>query len=240
MYTSTLEKIQCKIWFTWVTRGTGASSSVVSSSSVFASSLRFFFLNFFGFVSFVTTTPDKFKFRSQIRLSQINVMVPIRLKFKRYANFIEWGSRIDFLFMGWQDIVNYWDFPYKISRNCHKSLEPKITRHDKWEMIVKMSLCGRLICFADFVGRTLLIFRFLLPLPNCFLKVCLLTLFAAVLIFFLPLTTSAISGTANYSKSAPTHFAAGTTFLRKKGISVLPITCASASKHRPRCRPTPL
>ena len=37
----------------------------------------------------------------------------------------------------------------------------------------------------------------------------LLTFFAAVLVFFLPLTTSAISSTANSNKSAPTRFAAG-------------------------------
>ena len=116
-------------------------------------------------------------------------------------------------------------------------------------MFVKMILRDRLICFADFVGMTLLAVLFLLPpvrlrlrcpSPNCFLKVCLPTLFAAVLIFFLPLTTSAISGTANSNKSAPTRFAAGTMYLRKNGIAVPPITCASAPNHRPRCRPTPL
>ena len=41
---------------------------------------------------------------------------------------------------------------------------------------------------------TLLAVLFLLPLPNCFLRVCPPTLFAAVLKFFLSLTTSAISG----------------------------------------------
>ena len=121
-------------------------------------------------------------------------------------------------------------------------------------MFVKMSLRERLICFADVVGMTLLALLFLLPpcrtptalfhlrlpSPNCFLKVCLPTLFAAVLIFFLPLTTSAISGTANSNKSPPTRFAAGTTYLRKNGIAVLPITCASAPNPRPRCRPTSL
>ena len=109
-------------------------------------------------------------------------------------------------------------------------------------MFVKMSLRDRLICLAAFVGEILLELRFLLPTvrlrlpsPNCFLKVCLPTLFAAVLIFFLPLTTSAIS-----NKSTPTRTAAGTTYLRKNGIAVLPISCASAPDHRPRCRPTSL
>ena len=108
-----------------------------------------------------------------------------------------------------------------------------------------MYLRDRLIRFADFVGMTLLAcrtpmapFLFLLPLPNYFLKVYLPTLLAAVLKYFLPLTTSAISGTANSSQSAPTRFAAGTIFLRKKGIAVLPISCASARNHRPRCQPT--
>ena len=54
--------------------------------------------------------------------------------------------------------------------------------------------------------------------PNCFLRVCFPTLFAAVLKDFLPLTTSAISGTANSNKSVPTRFAAGTIFLRKREL----------------------
>ena len=85
-------------------------------------------------------------------------------------------------------------------------------------MFVKMSLQDRLTCFADFVGMTLLARLFLLPLPNCFLRVCLPTLFAAVLMFFLPLTTSAISGTANSNKSAPRRFATGTIYLRKNEL----------------------
>ena len=85
---------------------------------------------FFGIVSFVTTTPDKVHFQNQLRLSHINVIVPIRLKFKLYAVFNKLGNRIDFLFMGRQATVNYWDFPSKISRNSLKSLVPKIARHD--------------------------------------------------------------------------------------------------------------
>ena len=215
---------------------------------LFCFCLFFVFLFYlFGIVSFVTTTLDKFQFQSQVRLSQINVIVSIRLKFKFYAVFIKWGCRIDFSFMGRQDIVNYWDFPSKISRNYHKRLVPKITRHDQWEMFVKISLRERLVCFEDFVGMNLLAcrtptapFLFLLPLPNCFLRVCLPTLFAAVLKFVLPLTTSAISGTGNSNKSAPTRFSAGTIYLRRNGIAVLPKTFASAANPRPRCRPKPL
>ena len=110
-------------------------------------------------------------------------------------------------------------------------------------MLVKMSLRDRLDCLVDFVGMIflcLLAVLLRLPSPNCFLRVCLPTFFAAVLIFFLPLKTSAISGTANSNKSAPTRFAAGTIYLSKNGIAVLPITCASAPNPRPRYLPTPL
>ena len=78
-----------------------------------------------------------------------------------------------------------------------------------------MSHRERLICFADSFEMNLLAVPFLLPLPNCLLRVCLATLFAAVLNFFLPLTTSAIAGTANSNKSAPTHVTAGTIYLCK-------------------------
>ena len=39
------------------------------------------------------------------------------------------------------------------------------------------------VCCADFVGMTLLKVFFLLPLPKCFVNVCLPILFAAVLKF---------------------------------------------------------
>ena len=85
---------------------------------------------FFVSVSFVTTSLDSFSFQSQVRLSQINIIVLIRLKFKLYAVFIERGNRINFLFVGRQDIANYWDFPSKISINCQKRLVTKVARHD--------------------------------------------------------------------------------------------------------------
>ena len=100
-----------------------------------------------------------------------------------------------------------------------------------------MSLRDRLDGLVDFVEMSL---RCLLPpiclwlpSPICFLRVCLPTLFAAVLKFFLPLTTSAISGTTNSNKSAPKRFAAGTIHLRKNGIAVFPITCARAPNPLP-------
>ena len=183
---------------------------------LFLIGFRLFFVllfYFFANISFVTNTPDKFQFENQVRLSEINVRVPIRLKFKLYVVFIKWGTMIDFLFKGRRDIVNYWDFPSKISGNCHKMLVPKITRHDWWKVVVKMSLRDQLVCFADFLGMTLLAILFLLPLPNCFLRVGLPTPFVAVLKFFLPLTTSAVSGAANSIKWAPTRFAPGRTYL---------------------------
>ena len=84
-------------------------------------------------------------------------------------------------------------------------------------MFVKMSPRDQLDCLVDFVGITLLC---LLPLPNCFSRVCFPTLFAAVLNHFLPQITSAISGAANSNRSAPMRFTAGMTYLRKKGIPV--------------------
>ena len=104
-------------------------------------------------------------------------------------------------------------------------------------MFAKMSLRDRLDCLVDFVGMILLC---LFPSPNCFFRVLCPTLFAADLKDFLPLKTSPISGAANSNKSAPTHFAAGTTYLRKNGIAVLPITCARAPKPLPLCHPTAL
>ena len=195
---------------------------------------------FFGIISFVTTTPDKLNFQSQVHVSQISVIVPIRLKFKFYAVFIDWSNRMDFSFLGRQDIVHDWDIPSKVPKNYQKSLEPKITPHDCWETFVEMSLCDQLICFAGFVGMTLLAVLFQLPPSDSFLSVCLPTLFAAVLKFFLPLTTSANSGTANYNRSAPTRFAAGMIYLRKNGIEVLPLTRAGAPNPRPCCPPIPL
>ena len=237
MYTSTLEKTECKMLFKRVTRRNGASSAV-SSSSAFTSSL----------CSFLLLCYCKFRNHDpwQISVSRPSTSVSNQrnssdpLEIQTPAVFIEWGSIVDLIFMEREDIINYWDFPSNTSRNCRKKLLPKITRHDEWEMFAKMSLCDRLICFADFVGMILLALPLLLPLPNCFLSVCFPTLFAADSIYFLTLTTSAISGSANSKKSAPTRFAAGTIYLRKNGIAVLPIPCASGPNPRPRCRPISL
>ena len=114
-------------------------------------------------------------------------------------------------------------------------------------MFVKKSLWDCVVCFADFIAMTKLTchtptapFLFLLPLPICLLRVCVGTLLAAVLISFLPLITSEVSGIANFKKSAPTRFAAVTKYLAKEGIAVLPIFGASAPNLRSRCRPMPL
>ena len=192
---------------------------------------------FFGIVSFVTTTPDELQFQSQVNLSQINVTVPIRLKFKLYAVFIKRSSRIIFLFVGRQDIVNYWDFSYKVPRKCHKRVVPTIARNGNWEIFVKMSLRDQLIFLADFVGISLLAVFVPLSLPKCFLSVCLPTLFAAVLKFFLLLTTSGVFVTASPNQSTPTRFVTGTICWRKNVIAVLPKTYESAPTPRRRFRP---
>ena len=129
-----------------------------------------------------------------------------------------------------------------------------------------MSLRDRLDCLVNFAGMILLAVLFLLPClpyanslppsahfcllrvrlrlpspsPKCFFRVCFPTHFAAVLKIFLPLTTSAIAGTANSNKSAPTRFAAGTIYLRKNGIAVLRITCVRAPNPLPLYLPTAL
>ena len=125
-----------------------------------------------------------------------------------------------FLFVGQQNIVNYWDFPSEISRNCHKRLVTKNARQDWGEIFVKTSLRDCLVCFAEFVEMTLIAVFFLLP--NNLLRVCFPTdLAAAGLKIFLSPTTSEFSGAAISNISSPTCFAAGTIYLRKFGIAFL-------------------
>ena len=141
--------------------------------------------------------------------------------------------------MGRQYIVEYSDFPSYISWNCHKRMVLKFIWHNYWELSVKMSLRDQLVCFAAFVRKTLLAVPFLLPLPNCFPGNCLHAIFAAVLKLFLPLTTSSISGAADFNESAPKLFAAGAKHLRKSNFTVLPINCAIAPNLCPRFQPRP-
>ena len=107
-----------------------------------------------------------------------------------------------------------------------------------------MPLRDQLDCLVDFITMILLCLlppvRWRFPSHNCFFRVRFPTLFAADLKDFLPLITSAISGAANSNMSAPMRFAAGTTYLPRTGISVLPKTSASAPKPLPLCLPTPL
>ena len=131
MYTSILEKLQCNMFFKRVTKGAGASS--YSTVSLLLQPRWFFqvlFFNLFCIVSIVATNLHHIQFQSHLILSQINVLVPIRLKFKLSAVVIEWVNRLNLLFVGRQDIVNYWDFPSRIFRDCHKSFETKIAWHD--------------------------------------------------------------------------------------------------------------
>ena len=103
-------------------------------------------------------------------------------------------------------------------------------------MFVKISLRDRMDCLVDFVGM-LLLCLLRLPSPSCFFRVFFPTLLAAVLKDFLPLKTSPISGAANSNMSSSMRFVAGTTYLRKKGIAVLPITCARAPNPPPSVFP---
>ena len=100
-----------------------------------------------------------------------------------------------------------------------------------------MSLRDRLDCLVDLVGMIIL---GLLLSPNCFFRVFVPTLFAAVLKDFLLLKTSPVYGTANSNMSEPMRLAAGTTFLRRNGIAVLPTTWARAPNPRLLCLPTAL
>ena len=95
-------------------------------------------------------------------------------------------------------------------------------------MSVKLSFRVRLVYFGDFVGMTLLGVLFLLRLFDCFLKVCLPTLFPAVLKLYLPPTNSEVSDAADSNKSAPTRVSAGKIYLGKKGIAFLPVICGIA------------
>ena len=76
--------------------------------------------------------------------------------------------------------------------------------------------------------------------PNCFFRVFIHTVFTAVLKDFIPLKPYPISGAANSNMSALMRFAAGTTYLRKKGVAVLPIIGARAPNSLPFCVPTAL
>ena len=115
------------------------------------------------------------------------------------------------------------------------------------QCLFKKTLLDRLLCFVYFNGITLLVrdlyassfqpiapFCFLLPLPNCFIRV--FTLFPAVLKLLLPLPTSAIPGAANSNKSGTLRVEAEMTL---RGFAVPGINCASAASEFPHCRPLP-
>ena len=104
-------------------------------------------------------------------------------------------------------------------------------------MFLKLSRRYRGTCLIVFVRKTLL---WLIPLSNCFLNVCLHTLFAALLKFFLPPTTSASSGAAISIKSVPTPFAAGTTCLRKMEWNCCSPFSTIAPNPLSRFQPIPL
>ena len=65
-------------------------------------------------------------------------------------------------------------------------------------------------------------------------------IFTAVLIFFLPPTNSAFSGSAHSNNSPPAPLTAGTTDLRKIGDTFLTKTSTGELNHILSCRPKPL
>ena len=69
-------------------------------------------------------------------------------------------------------------FPKTAAKGCYRELFDVIK-----EKYLQSCLPGQLVCFADFVGKTLLADRFLLPQPNCLPGVCLATIFEAVSFF---------------------------------------------------------
>ena len=79
-------------------------------------------VNFIGFVSFLTATLDQFHFQSRKWSAQSNVKISIRFKVIFFAFFIHWVSRTNFLLVGRQDIVNYWDFPPRLPEATTKGL----------------------------------------------------------------------------------------------------------------------
>ena len=126
---------------------------------------------FFTLECIVATSFDKFELQCQKRLSQVNVIVPVRLKFKLYAVFIQRDSWIIVLFMRGQDIVNNWAFPPRFPDTATKGWYRKLLfdMFNEKKMFLIVSLRDRLDCLENFVGMTLLVVLFLLPcLPYAF------------------------------------------------------------------------
>ena len=89
---------------------------------------------------------------------------------------------------------------------------------------------------TGFWGNFLTMRRFLIFLPpNCSRNVLFPTSAATDFNFFFPVRTIPLSSEAISSKSTPTPFAAGTTYVLKSENSGLPIACAYASNPLPLC-----
>ena len=102
----------------------------------------------------------------------------------------------------------------------------------------KRCLRDRLLRFTDFSWTTLIAFRFLLPVPNCFLRICLPTFFTAVLTFFN--TNNICNFWHSEVQQVSTHTLCSLEdILTQKGSAVLAITCAEALNRHPCCLPKP-
>ena len=193
-----------------------------------------------GFANFVFRTLDNFHFQRQVGLSQIKIMVLISLKFRLHAVFFKWGSGMSFLFVGRQGIVNYWDFTSNSSRNSWKiwygKLIEMITENYLWKCLFAnnwlfLQILLEWLCLQSFSCR---------HYTAVFSELAFRSSLRLFSNFFLPLTTSAISCSATFNKSAATRFEAATKFLRKNGSGVPPKSCASARNPCPLCRPKTL
>ena len=111
-----------------MTGGTGGSSSssysTISSTATIVCLILVLFFRIFRVVGFVTTTFNYCQFWIQESSSQINVLLSIGLKFKPNGVFIQRSSRINFLFVGHQDIVNYMN-PPQVSQKQPRNIGTK-------------------------------------------------------------------------------------------------------------------
>ena len=173
-----------------------------------------------------------------MNISHIEINTSVCFKFKFNAAFIQWSTGINFLKIGW--------FNWFQNRNFVRNLQARICNVSITEItvicwsgihfsLVKISLLvrRRRLIFGE---RFQIIRRFVgFPPPSCLRKVFFPTSVAADLNYFVPAITFPISRAANSIKSAPTLFAAGTTYGLKNGIAVLPIVCDKAPNPLPLC-----
>ena len=143
------------------------------------------------------------------------------------------------MFVGRQDISNYWKFPPRFPESATNFWYQKLL-----DMIVKI------VCENFFLRPTCLFGRFCWNASACSLSPATTTqLFSRSLsshIFcscleFLSTTVNGRNLWRSKIQQVSTYaFSAGTIYLPKNGIAVFPKIFASAPNARPHCRPLPL